>query len=81
MHNLKVENYVLFSGLSEDSSPGDSLADSPEGLLGSGTGGIGVFATKTRELEHQEILVKENQTCQVNEFSTFLFWGRWKRLG
>ena len=33
MHNLKVENYVLFSGLVEDVSPGDSLSDSSEGLL------------------------------------------------
>jgi len=33
MHNLKVENYDLFSGISEDLSPEDSLSDSSEGLL------------------------------------------------
>ena len=26
MHNLKVENYVLFGRLSEDLSPGDNLS-------------------------------------------------------
>ena len=30
LHNLKVENYVLFSGLAEDSSPGGSLSDHSE---------------------------------------------------
>ena len=31
MHNLKAENYVLFGGLAEDFSPGDSLSDGSEG--------------------------------------------------
>lgn len=30
MHNLNVENHVLFSGLTEDSSPGCSLSDSSQ---------------------------------------------------
>ena len=33
MHNLKVKNYVLFGGFSEDVSPEDSLSDHSEGLL------------------------------------------------
>ena len=33
MHNLKVENCVLFSGLAEDYSPGYSLSDSSEELF------------------------------------------------
>ena len=36
-HNLKVENYVLFSGLqglyTEDLSPGSRLPESSEGLF------------------------------------------------
>ena len=32
-HNLKVENYVLFGGLPEDLSTGDSLSDTSERLL------------------------------------------------
>ena len=32
LHNLKVENYVLFGGLAEYLSPEDSLLDSSEGL-------------------------------------------------
>ena len=33
LHNLEVENYVLFSKLAEDFCSGDSLSDSSEGLL------------------------------------------------
>ena len=33
IHNLKVENYVLFGGLPEDLSTGDSLSDTSERLL------------------------------------------------
>ena len=33
LHNLKVETYVLFSGLAEDLSPRDSLSEGSEGLL------------------------------------------------
>ena len=39
MHNLKVENSVLFGGLTEDSSLAGSLSDSSEGLLRRGKGG------------------------------------------
>ena len=38
MHNLKVENYVLFSGLAEGLSPEDSLSDDCEGLFQRGKG-------------------------------------------
>ena len=39
MHYLKVEDYVLFSGFTEDLSPGYSLSDSSEGLFQRGMGG------------------------------------------
>ena len=39
MHNLKVENYVLFRGHTKDLSPGDGLSDSSEGLFQRGKGG------------------------------------------
>ena len=41
-HNLKGESYVLFGGLSEDSSQEDSLSDSSEGLFQKGRGGARV---------------------------------------
>ena len=44
MHNLKVENSVLFGGLTEDSSPAGSLSDGSEGLLRRGKGGLLVNA-------------------------------------
>ena len=46
MHNLKVENYVLFSGHTEDWGQEDSLSDSSEGLFWRCNGGarIGLFA-------------------------------------
>ena len=59
MHNLKVENYVLFGGLAEDLSPGGSLSDSREELLRRvrQEPGYRVSATKTRELVHQKVTV------------------------
>ena len=36
-------------------------------------GYIGIFAMKSRQLEHQKLLlIKENQTSQVNELNVFL---------
>ena len=43
-------------------------------------GYIGVFAAKTQNIKRL-LLIKENQTSQVNEFSTFLYMGRCKSLG
>ena len=51
MHNIKVENYVLFGGLPEDSSLGGRLSGSSEGLLQRGKGEARIyrsFAIKTR---------------------------------
>ena len=51
MHNLKVENYVLFGGLSEDFKPRSSLSDGSDGLLQGGQGGARIyrsFSTKFR---------------------------------
>ena len=45
-HNLKAENYVLFSRLTEDLSPGASLSDSSKEVRQEPEY-IGVFATKT----------------------------------
>ena len=33
IHNLKIENCVLFRGLAEDPIPENSFSDSSEGLL------------------------------------------------
>ena len=49
--SLKVENYVLFGGLSEDSSLGNNLSESSEGCskeVREESEYVGVFATKTR---------------------------------
>lgn len=51
MQHLKVENYILFGGFSEDFGPEDSCSDSTEGLRQRAKGGARVhrgFATKTR---------------------------------
>ena len=56
MHNLKVENYVLFGGLAENLSPGDSLSDSREGLFQRGKGGPGIY---------RMFCIKKNQQQQV----------------
>ena len=63
--NLKVENYILFNGLSEDLSPGGSISDSFGGLLQKDKGATRIcksFARNTRLLAHQRLLlIKENQ--------------------
>ena len=51
MHNLKVENYVLYNGLTDDLNQRDSFSDSSEGLFRRGKGGaryIEVFAKKKK---------------------------------
>lgn len=79
MHNLRTENYALFGRLTEDLSLGDSLSNSSEGLLQRGEGGARIYRsflkTKTKIPGSWNIkgllLIKENETSQVNEFSTF----------
>ena len=44
-------------------------------------GYIGVLQQRTSSLEHQKIMLKENQISQVKEFSTFLCMGRCRNLG
>ena len=60
MHPLKVENYVLFGGLSEDLSLGSSFSDHSRNCseeVREEPGYMGVFATKTKWWEHQTITV------------------------
>ena len=78
--NLKVENDVSFTGLTEDSSPGDQLSVSSEELLQGGREGtrnIQKFLPQkpknTYIVEHQKITVNnKNQTSQVHESKAFL---------
>ena len=44
-HNLKVENYVLFSEQSEDISPGHSISDHSDRMLQRGQGGARIYRT------------------------------------
>ena len=61
MHNLKVENYVLFGGRTEDLSLEDSLSDSSEGLLWRGMGGARIYRSfsnnNKKTPEYQKITV------------------------
>ena len=43
LHNLKVENYVLFGKHTEDFSPGDSLSNSPKILFSRGKEGARIY--------------------------------------
>ena len=43
LHNLKVENCILFGRHPEDFSPGDSLSNSPEKLFSRGNGGARIY--------------------------------------
>ena len=81
MHNLKVENYVLFGGPSEDFKPRIALQDCSEEVRGE-AGTIGVLQQRqgSRNIKRL-LLLKENQISQVNEFSPFLRMGKCKNLG
>ena len=90
IHNLKVENNVLFSGNFRYFKPKRQHLKWPwDNCSKEARGGARLyrsFATKGRESEHLNkitivLLIKENQITQVKEFSTFLCMGRCKSLG
>ena len=43
LHNLKVENYILFGRYTEDFSPGDSLSNSSENVFSRSKGGARIY--------------------------------------
>ena len=59
MYNLKVENYVLFGGLTQVLILGCSLSELRDGYeeVREEPGYIGVFAKKRRLSEHQKMTV------------------------
>lgn len=74
--------YVLFVRLAEPLSLEVSLLGASEGLLLGDEEGFRIYRSFcNKNSEHQKVAVKENQTSQVNEFSTFLYMGRCKSLG
>ena len=82
LQNLKVENYVLFSGYTEDLSPGDSFSDNCEGLFWRGKGGARIYRSfcekkpqKTGSWNIQKlVLIKENKTSQLINLVLFYVW-------
>ena len=65
---------LLFSRLSEDLSLGDSLSDSSQGLFQQGKKGTGMYRNSNKPTKLKLnitglLLIKENQTSQVNEFN------------
>ena len=61
IHNLKVENYVLFGELAEDLSPEGSLSESSVGQLWRGEGGARIYRSFYKITGSQRVLViKEN---------------------
>ena len=84
MHNLKLDNCVLFGRLTENYSLEHSLSDSSEGLFQRGRekpGYTSVFAGEKNVVEHQKINANhKKQTSQVYDFSIFLCIGICKNL-
>ena len=82
IHNMKVENYILFGGIFRTSSPGDSISSEPErtaprrqGMLGEESGYVEVLQQRSGSLNFKSfcfLQIKENQISQVKEFSAFL---------
>ena len=79
MHNLKVENYVLLDGLSENFKPRRqsfkiALRDCSEEVREE-LGYIGVLQDRPYSRNIKRVLLtKENQVSQVNEFNVFCVW-------
>ena len=71
LHNLKVENYVLFGGLAEDLSPGDSLSDSSEGLLQRGKVGVKIYRGFCNK--NQVVGTSKDYYFLKNLFNLFIF--------
>ena len=85
MYNLKVENYVLFGGLTEDLSQGYSISDSFEGLFQRRKGGSRINRSfcggkknqnRLSNIKRLLLITLKIQTSQVNEFSAFLCMGK-----
>ena len=85
LHNLKIENYVSFGGFTEDLSPRYGFSDSSEGLFWGGNGGARIYRSFCKKIQvvgtSRLLLIKENQTSQINELSAFLCMRRSKSLG
>ena len=78
-------NCALFSGLAEDLSLEDSLSVL-RGLLRRGKRGAKIYRHSNKPKNPESLnakrllLIKENETSQVNEFSPFPCMGRYKNL-
>ena len=75
----KVENYALFSRHTEDLSPGYILSDRCRDYLQREKPRYTRVFETNKQIKHpcsqntkRFLLIKESQTSQVNEFSTFL---------
>lgn len=76
-HNLKIKNYLLFSGLSEDLGPGGSLSDSSKRLVQRGKGEVrilGVLQQKPGSQNIRRLLLKKSDISRW-------YVGRCKSLG
>ena len=86
MHNLKAENSVLSSRLTENLSLGCSLSDSSEGLFQRVKKGARIYRSfckqnKTGSQTSKDYCqLKKNQTSKVDEFSASLCGGRYKSI-
>ena len=85
MHNLKFENHVLFSRLSENLSWRYSLSALREcSKEGREEPGYSIFAEGGKNIvKHQKITAdhKNRHLSGTNDFSTFLCVARYKSLG
>ena len=81
IHNLKVENYVLFGGLMENYSSQIALRNFKRSKEAASM--YRSFCWKNKHVvEHQKMTANhKKQTSQVNDFSASLCMGRCKSLG
>ena len=79
-------SYVLYRELTEDQSLGKSLSDTSEKVLKSGKRGARIYRSfgwkkkKKHVVQYKNMTNYKKQTSQVNDFSAFLYMGRWKSL-
>lgn len=79
MHDLKVGNYVVFSDVTEDYSPGISLLVSSEELLKREKGRARIYGSFAEKQQTKPIKRCKHQNCrsqkkpsQVNDFDAFI---------
>ena len=75
MHNLKVENCVLFGRLTEDLNLGCSLSENSEGLFQRAKGRVKIYRRKKHVVELQKFIANhKDRHLKLTTSALFCVW-------